>query len=62
MSTTVYHVEVWNGSRWTKVRGGEGGPWLRRSRAQRIADSRERLPLRESSTEGMPHRVREVAR
>lgn len=51
-------VQVWNGKTWSKVRGVEGGPWSLRSRAQRIADSRERCPRRTSSTEGMPHRVK----
>lgn len=54
---TVFIVQVWNGRVWRKVRGIEGGPWSLRSRAERIADARERAPRRTSSTEGMPHRV-----
>lgn len=56
-----YVVQVWNGSRWAKVRGPEGGPWNTRDRAERIADGRERAERRQSSTEGLPHRVVEVA-
>ena len=58
--TAGFIVQVWNGRQWRKVRGPEGGPWLRRDRAERIADGRERLPRRPSSTEGFPHRVVEV--
>jgi len=29
-----YVVQVWNGHRWAKVRGVEGGPWLTRQRAE----------------------------
>ncbi len=53
-------VQVWNGKRWAKVRGPEGGPWMYRSRAERIAAGRENSERRTSSTEGMPHRVVEV--
>lgn len=52
-------VEVWNGRRWAKVRGPEGGPWQTRDRAERIAASRENSERRASSTEGFPHRVAE---
>jgi len=52
-----YIVQVWNGRSWRKVRGLEGGPWLRRDRAERLAASRELAERRTSSTEGMPHRV-----
>jgi hypothetical protein len=54
-------IQVWNGRRWAKVRGVEGGPYLTRDRAERIAASRERQPMRTSSTEGMPHRVKAAA-
>jgi hypothetical protein len=59
---TRYVVQVWNGKRWAKVRGDEGGPWNTRDRAERIADAREHAERRPSSTEGMPHRVVEVER
>lgn len=55
--TCDYVVQVWNGRRWAKVRGAEGGPWTLRSRAERVARSRQEAPRRSSSTEGMPHRV-----
>jgi len=55
--TTMYVVQVWNGKRWAKLRGGEGGPWSTRARAESIARNRERSPRRPSSTEGYPHRV-----
>ena len=55
---TVYVVEVWNGKRWAKVRGYEGGPFKFEGRAERMATLREAAPSRGlSSTEGMPHRV-----
>jgi hypothetical protein len=60
-AVVTYVVQVWNGRRWSKVRSGEGGPWSTRDRAERQARSRERMPRRESSTEGYPHRVVEVA-
>lgn len=50
-------VQVWNGTRWAKLRGNQGGVWMTRERAERVATSREAMPRRESSTEGMPHRV-----
>jgi hypothetical protein len=53
-------VQVYNGKRWAKVRGHEGGPWSTQDRAERIARSREAAERRESSTEGLPHRVVEV--
>jgi hypothetical protein len=53
----TYVVQVFNGKRWVKVRGAEGGPWSTLSRAERIARGREDMPRRASSTEGMPHRV-----
>jgi hypothetical protein len=52
-----YVIQVLSGGRWRKVRGAEGGPWVRRDRAERLASARERMPRRESSTEGLPHRV-----
>lgn len=55
--TGLYYVQVWNGRRWARVRGPEGGPWGTVSRAGRIADGRETSARRASSTEGMPHRV-----
>lgn len=56
--STRYIVEVWNGRRWAKVRGHEGGPWLRRDRAERMARARENESPRDlSSTAGQPHRV-----
>jgi hypothetical protein len=58
----MFVVQVWNGKRWAKVRGGEGGPWSTRDRAERIATSRQAAERRSSSTEGMPHRVVEVER
>jgi hypothetical protein len=59
---TSYVVEVWNGRRWSKVRGSEGGPWRRRQHAERIAEARTHAARRSlSSTEGMPHRVSERA-
>jgi hypothetical protein len=59
-ANTRFVVQVYNGKRWAKVRGHEGGPWSTRDRAERIARSREAAERRESSTEGMPHRVAEV--
>lgn len=59
---TTFIVQVWNGRRWAKVRGVEGGPWTRRDRAERIAREREAGQRRASSTEGYPHRVIETAR
>lgn len=56
----TFVVEVWNGKRWAKVRGDEGGPWDYRGRAERIARAREAAERRTSSTEGMPHRVRQL--
>jgi hypothetical protein len=56
----MWIVQAWNGRTWRKVRGVEGGPYLTRQRAERIAASRADSPLRESSTEGMSHRVRTV--
>ena len=50
-------VQAWNGKRWAKVRGSEGGPWPLKSRAQRIATLRQQAERGASSTEGMPHRV-----
>jgi hypothetical protein len=58
--TTTYVVQAFNGKRWAKVRGAEGGPWTNRARAERVARSREAAERRESSTEGLPHRVVEV--
>lgn len=58
---STYTVEVWNGRAWRKVRGAEGGPWLRQSRAERVARSRASAARRPSSTEGMPHRVKVTA-
>ncbi len=53
-----YVVEVWNGKRWAKVRGYEGGPFKYETLAQRMADLRQAAPSRGlSSTEGMQHRV-----
>lgn len=57
----MYVVQAWNGKRWAKVRGEEGGPWSRRARAECIARSRQNMQRRASSTDGMPHRVVEVA-
>lgn len=59
---TRYVVQVYSGGRWAKVRGNDGGPWNLRSRAARVAAARESLPVRLSSTEGLPHRVIEVTR
>lgn len=56
----LWVVQVFNGRGWAKVRGPEGGPWNRGSRAFRIAVSRSAMPTRSSSTEGFPHRVKEV--
>jgi hypothetical protein len=55
----TYVVEVYSNGHWRKVRGPEGGPWSTKDRAQRIADARERAERRESSTDGLPHRVTE---
>ena len=55
----TFVVEVWNGRRWAKVRGPEGGPWSLKSRAERIAEGRQNAPRRASSTDGLPHRVTE---
>jgi hypothetical protein len=55
-SDANYVIQAWNGKRWAKVRGTEGGPW-RKDAALRMAARREALPRRTSSTEGMPHRV-----
>lgn len=58
-----YVVQVLSGGRWSKVRGSEGGPYLLRSRAERIARARENAtPSGLSSTEGQPHRVVEARR
>lgn len=57
-----YIVQVYSAGRWAKVRGVEGGPWRTRQRAERIAAGRENAECRTSSTEGLPHRVIEVAR
>jgi len=54
---TMWIVQAWNGRTWRKVRGVEGGPYLTRQRAERIAASRADCPRRESSTEGNAHRV-----
>lgn len=63
LRTVEYIVQVQNRSgRWVKVRGVEGGPWSRRDRAERIAESRENAERRSSSTEGLPHRVIVVER
>lgn len=56
----MFVVQVWNGKRWSKVRGPEGGPWRTHDRAERIAQGRENSERRPNSTEGMPHRVIEV--
>lgn len=53
-----YVVQVWNGRTWRKVRGPEGGPWLTRDRAERIAAARQNAERRASSTDGLPHRVK----
>lgn len=54
-----YVVEVLTARGWRKVRGSEGGPWRTLDRAQRVATYRENAERRESSTEGLPHRVTE---
>jgi len=56
----MYVVQVWNGKRWAKVRGAEGGPWSTKDRAERIAFHREHCTagvIRPHTTEGRPHRV-----
>lgn len=53
-----YVVQQFDGKRWAKVRGPEGGPWSTRDRAERIAQGRENAtPTSLSSSEGRPHRV-----
>ena len=46
----VYVVEAYDGKRFRKVRGPEGGPWLNRSRALKIAQGLE-------AEKGNTHRV-----
>ncbi len=58
---SAYIIQAYNGKRWAKVRGSEGGPWHNRAAAERLAQARERCPRRPSSTEGCPHRVVEVS-
>ncbi len=45
--TEQYIVEVWNGKKWAKVRGYEGGPFALESRAERMAQARENAPNRD---------------
>ncbi len=57
----TFIVQVWNGKKWAKVRGYEGGPFAYQGRAERMASAREQAPSRGlSSTDGMPHRVIEL--